>query len=664
MVLSVGVVGTIETISTARTIVTTSDDAERKLDTSTYRRTAATLGVQPGGGDILLDEGVTLQDRYSILGVLGVGGMGSVYRARDLRFPGVTKLVAVKEMINIAADAGLREMIVRNFEREANLLATLSHPAIPRIFDYFTQENRSYLVQEFINGKDLEALLEESDGFLDEILVVSWAVQLCDVLTFLHNVQPQPIVFRDMKPSNVMIDNHGHVRLIDFGIARGFQVNQRGTMIGTEGYSPPEQYRGEYGPASDIYALGATLHHLLTRQDPRLEPPFSFADRPIRSANPAVRPELEPVIMKSLAYDHQDRYASAAAFKDALMKMAKETGILGRLNTGEGRPGDAARGTPSVKPLWSFACEDEIRGTPLAAQGALYIGSYDNNLYALNAADGKFRWKYATDGGLPGRPAFYNDLLYVGSEDSRLHAISARTGRVAWTYYADRPFRSSPCLAEGHIFIGSDDGYLHAINAQTGRRAWRTEVNGPVRSTPCVAEERVFFGCESGDFYCLDFTGVLKWRFGAKRAITSSPSVAKGAVYFGSVDWTVYALESSSGFAVWRRRLSKAVISSPALSNGVIYIGCADEFIYAFEARTSKEVWRFQTGGQANASPLVFEDALYCGSVDGSLYSLDLATGKVRWRFQTGGPITGAPAAADGRVFVGSNDRRVYAFAP
>ncbi|MBI4769011.1 MAG: serine/threonine protein kinase, partial [Chloroflexi bacterium] len=162
------------------------------------------------------------------MGVLGVGGMGAVYKARDLRFPNVTKLVAVKEMINVAADPALREMIVRNFEREANLLATLSHPAIPRIYDYFTEENRSYLVQELISGQDLEAILTGAEGFLDEVEVVSWAVQLCDVLTFLHNHQPQPIVFRDMKPSNVMIDDLGHVRLIDFGIARGFQANQKG----------------------------------------------------------------------------------------------------------------------------------------------------------------------------------------------------------------------------------------------------------------------------------------------------------------------------------------------------------------------------------------------------------------------------------------------------
>ena len=206
--------------------------------------------------------------------VIGVGGMGSVYRARDLHFPNVVKLVAVKEMINRAPDSLVRETIVKNFEREANILATLHHASIPRIYDYFTDENRSYLVLEFINGKDLEAIITQSDGFIPEEQVLTWGIELCDVLSYLHNHKPEPIIFRDIKPSNVMINQENHIILVDFGIAKAFQSGQKGTMIGTEGYSPPEQYRGEANHSADIYALGATLHHLITRRDPRMEPPF------------------------------------------------------------------------------------------------------------------------------------------------------------------------------------------------------------------------------------------------------------------------------------------------------------------------------------------------------------------------------------------------------
>jgi eukaryotic-like serine/threonine-protein kinase len=169
---------------------------------------------------------------------------------------------------------------VQNFEREANILVTLNHPSIPKIYDYFTHEERSYLVEEYIHGKDLEEVLSESQGFFPEEQVIAWAIELCDVLHYLHNHKPEPIIFRDMKPSNVMVNQHNHIVLVDFGIAKIFKSGQKGTMIGTEGYSPPEQYRGEASPQADIYALGATIHHVMTKQDPRLEPPLPLLTGP------------------------------------------------------------------------------------------------------------------------------------------------------------------------------------------------------------------------------------------------------------------------------------------------------------------------------------------------------------------------------------------------
>lgn len=603
-----------------------------------------------------LQPGATLQDRYLILGVLGAGGMSSVYKGRDLHFPNVTKLVAVKEMLNLAADPTMHDMIVRNFEREADLLATLSHPAIPRIFDYFSQGNSSYLVMEFIEGKDLEAIVTDAEDFLPEQKVVSWAIQLCEVLSYLHNHKPQPVVFRDMKPSNVMIDHHDHVRLIDFGIARVFQPGQKGTMIGTEGYSPPEQYRGEASPAGDIYALGATLHHLLTRRDPRAEAPFSFNERPIRKINPAVSPEVESVISTALAYDPKDRFPSAEAMRQALVSAANKGGLLSTVEAGT-----LIKPRSDVQEVWSFECEDEIRGSPIVHNGVVYVGCYDNNLYALDAKNGQFLWKYATEGGIATRPAAQDEAIFVGSEDYRLHAVSASLGRLIWTYYTDGPIRCSPTISHGHIFVGSDDNHLHVVNMLSGRRAWRAEAVGPVRSTPLVSSERVYFGCESGDFYCVDFRGELKWRFKAKRAITSSPILVEGMIYFASLDWTLYAIEAEGGWQVWRFRMGKPSISSPAYAEGRIFVGCADGNVYCVDARSSREIWRFQTEHQVTASPVLHEDSLYIGSADGSIYCLDFRSGRQRWRFPTGGPITGTPAIADGVLYVGSLDKRLYA---
>ncbi len=582
--------------------------------------------------------------------------MGSVYRARDMHFPNVTKLVAVKEMINTAPDPLVRETIVQNFEREANLLATLHHPSIPRIYDYFSLESRSYLVLEFIHGKDMEAIINDTNGFLPEELVVTWAIELCDVLDYLHKHKPDPIIFRDMKPSNVMVNSSGDVVLVDFGIAKVFQSGTKGTMIGTEGYSPPEQYRGEATPAADIYALGATIHHALTRRDPRLEPPFSFAERPIRRINSSVSAELETIVNRALDYDPASRFASALDMKDALVSAARKTGILVRMG-----PQTGPVKTTGIKPLWSFKTEDEIRGTPTIFQGILYIGSYDNNLYALDAADGKFQWKYPTDGGIVSRPALTDGNVFVGSEDKRLHVVSARSGKVVWTYYTEGPIRSSPRIAEGHVFFGSDDNHIHAVNLVTGRMAWRFETVDYVRSTPFVMNDLIYVGCESGDYYAVNFGGELKWRFRAKRSITSSTVGAGQTIYFSSVDGTLYALDPRNGWVIWRFRLGKASISTPCVADDMVFVGAADGFIYAVEAKSAKEVWRFRTEHQVNGSPVIYKDSLYCGSVDGNLYCLEYRTGRLRWKFGTEGAITGTPLVYDDVVYIGSTDHQVYA---
>jgi eukaryotic-like serine/threonine-protein kinase len=616
-----------------------------------------------GTGTASLSDGTVLENRYSVLRKLGRGGMSAVYQARDLRFPNITRLVAVKELLHSSQDPSMLEAVLASFEREANLLATLTHPAIPRIYDYFTIGERSFLVMEYITGRDLEAILEDASEGLPLEKVVGWGIELCDVLNYLHLHSP-PIIFRDMKPSNVMIDENGILRLVDFGIAKLFAPNHKGTMIGTEGYSPPEQYRGEAGPLSDVYALGATLHHLLTRRDPRLEPPFTWGDRPIRTLCPAVPEAVVAVVEKALSYDPQARFADARTMGEALAQSihtsAEAYAAPQPVVEAAGRsPSLDQPGAPKVE--WTFKCEDEVRGTPLLARDLLLVGAYDNNLYALKAEDGHFIWKYATEGGIPGRPDAGDDTVFVGSEDQRLHAVSLQTGRVLWTYFTERPIRASPRVAVEHVFIGSDDGALHAVQALSGRRVWKCDTGAPVRSTALVSGERIYFGSDSGDVYSLSLRGEIKWQFHAKRAVLSSPAEADGVVLFGSVDWTLYAVDATSGWVIWRFRTGHSIVSSPALGEGVVVFGSADGKIYAADLRSSRERWHFETEDQVTGTPLIHKGLVYCGSVDGNLYCLELASGRLRWKFKSDGPITGAPAANDRCVYFGSGDHSLYA---
>jgi len=581
--------------------------------------------------------------------------MSTVYRALDMRFS-VEKQVAVKEMINRARDDLLRTTAVQIFEREANILASLSHPAIPKIHDYFTIGKLSYLVMEFIPGQNLEIIINQTQGFLQESLIIRWAVDLCNVLEYLHKQQPQPIIFRDMKPGNIMITPGNNISLVDFGIAKSFQAGQKGTMVGTEGYSPPEQYRGEASPAVDIYSLGATMHHALSKKDPRMETPFTFTERPIREINPNISIEIETVVETALQYNVSDRFPDAATMRDSLISTARKTGAMDMFGKTE-----VFTDTQSIKPLWSFECEDEIRGSATYNEGMVCVGTYDNNLYALNSATGEFIWKYAADGGIVSKPAIFEQNIYFGSEDERLHVISPHSGRVVWTYYTEGPIRSSPHIADRHIFIGSDDSHLHIINAASGRRVHKIDLGAPIRSTPLVLDGKIYVGTETGDFFCLNFQGRIKWRSRAKRAITSSPTIDDNVVYYGSIDGFLYAADAKTGWGIWRFRMNKGTISSPCVVENLVFVGSADGNIYCIDKRSSKEVWRFTTEHQVSSSPIVYNESLYCGGTDGNLYCINYKTGQLRWLFKTMGSITATPMIHEDIIYFGSMDKHVYA---
>jgi len=591
------------------------------------------------------------------MGVLGAGGMSTVYKAQDLRFPKVVRLCAVKEMLNTTADPQMRSRNLRNFEREASILATLSHPAIPQVYDYFSEGDHSYLVLEFVYGKDLETLLDEIEGFLPESRVVNWAIQICEVLEYLHSHKPHPIIFRDLKPSNIMVDSQDRIRLVDFGIAKVFQAGEKGTMIGTEGYSPPEQYRGHAGPRGDIYALGATLHHLLTKQDPRLEPPFSFHERPIHKANPMVSERLVAIINRALEYEVNRRFSSVEEMKQALIKLPSARSaapIISAVDLGQ-------VGSPAV--IWQFACEDEIRSRPAVADGVVYVSAYDNNLYALDAQSGKFQWKYATEGGIGSSPCVFEGRVIFGSQDRVLYAVNAQSGRLLWTCPTKGPIYSSPQVQFGHVFFGSDDRFLYAVNLSSGRVAWTFEAEAPIRSSPAIGEEAIYFGDEGGSIYAIGVNGQLIWRFRAKRGVTSSPLLGDGLLYVGSKDRHFYALDVQTGWTVWRHRTDGPVISSPTAGGSFVFFGSADGALYALDANSGRMAWRYKTDGQVTSSPAFYEEAVYVGSTDGWVYSVDVRSGQLRWRFQTNGPVVSSPHVAGGIVYVGSSDRHVYALA-
>ncbi|HAE82250.1 MAG TPA: hypothetical protein DCK85_02575 [Ktedonobacter sp.] len=290
----------------------------------------ASPGSGGGGSQRRLAAGIILSGgRYRIEKPVAAGGMGAVYRAIDTRF---NRPCAVKEMLDEFQSDSERTQAVEWFEREATLLLDLNHPCIPRVRDFFVEGGKHYLVMDFIDGRTLGEVLDKVGDVVGnngargvtEARARSWGQQVCSVLSYLHRQTP-PIIFRDLKPSNIMVTEHDEVKLIDFGIARTFQTQRQSTIIMTIGYAPPEQLHGMPEPRSDIYALGATIHRVLTHHDAANNKPSIFSFPPIRTLRPDISVAFEQVIMRALSPTIEQRWINAGEMEKAIINLPSIT---------------------------------------------------------------------------------------------------------------------------------------------------------------------------------------------------------------------------------------------------------------------------------------------------------------------------------------------------
>ena len=277
-----------------------------------------------------LQPGNLLRDRYTIIGFIGAGGMGAVYLADDNRLEG--RQCAIKE-IRLQANLSdkVAQTVRRQFRQEASTLARLDHPGLPKVSDYFSIDERDYLVMDFVPGDNLLEIANKARRnkcFLPQAKVIGWIDQICDTLTYLHSRQP-PVLHRDIKPANVKLTPEGRLKLVDFGLVKPFDPDDPSTLTGLQGagslpYAPLEQYVDHLGHTdarSDLYALGATMYHLLTGNVPasaqeRFIVPESLPSP--QEINHEIPPGLAAVVLTAMAPHPKDRPVSIAAWQQML----------------------------------------------------------------------------------------------------------------------------------------------------------------------------------------------------------------------------------------------------------------------------------------------------------------------------------------------------------
>ena len=299
--------------------------------------------------------------------------------------------------------------------------------------------------------------------------------------------------------------------------------------------------------------------------------------------------------------------------------------------------------------LWNYTITGYVGSSPAVVNGVVYVGSADNNVYALNATTGAKLWNYTTGGNVESSPAVANGVVYVGSDDNNVYALNATTGTKLWSYATRANVYSSPAVANGMLYIGSEDWNLYALNATTGAFVWSYAAGYPVFSSPAVVNGVVYVGCDNHNTYALNATtGAFVWSYTIGGQVLSSPAVANGVVYVGSFqDGTVYALNATSGAKLWNYTTGNEVFSSPAVANGVVYVGSLDNNTYALNATTGAKLWSFTTGGAVWSSPAVVNGVVYVGSADGNVYAI----GNESVSQQTTLTVSAPPFAAINRPF-------------
>jgi outer membrane protein assembly factor BamB len=305
---------------------------------------------------------------------------------------------------------------------------------------------------------------------------------------------------------------------------------------------------------------------------------------------------------------------------------------------------------------WAFKTGGWILSSPAIADGVVYIGSDDKNLYAVDAATGKEKWKFATGGIVRSSPAVVDGTVYFGSYDGVFYAVDAAGGKLKWKFETggERHFE-----AKG----------LHGSKPRTQTMA---DVWDFFLSSPAIDKGVVYFGSGDGNFYALDAAaGSLKWKFATQNVVHSSPALSDGVVYFGSWDTNLYALDAATGELKWKFKTGEdptnynqtGIQSSPAVVDGVVYFGCRDAHLWAVDAHTGKEKWNLSTGGSwINTSPAIYEGTAYVGNPIPAMFrAVHIKTGKEKFALDAHMLVFSSPAVAHGMAYFGSFNGKVYA---
>jgi len=613
--------------------------------------------------------GDVIDGRYDVLGPLGQGGMGHVFRAQDRR---LERIVALKVL-----RPHLTETDADRFRREIRALSRLNHPAIVSIYDLGEGEH-VYFAMELVEGGPFTELGPVADDLEPFQALMDGAVLVAEALDYVHRLG---MVHRDLTPRNILLAEGSRPKVMDFGLVQltetSRQLTRTGSTLGTPQYMAPEQATGDItGAATDLYAFGAVLYRTVTG-----EAPFDAENdqaimyqhvyqspRPAHEVHPGVPAGLSELLSRMLAKRPEDRPPSAAVVADALRAL-REDGlrrVVRRPHGGAGRRSaypSAVTDPGRLRPRWQVRLDEgpQWPAGMAAADGFLLIGQRSDALAVVRPADGEIQATIALDDEVTSPPLVHGDHVWVTTRDGALAAVAWPSGQRAWTasdiesvglaalgrdvLVARRdgslerwgaspkerrwraelsaPATTPPTVHGSLAFVASEDGWLHALDLTAGRPRFKVEV-GPMVAPPVAADRFLLLPTRAGELHAFDVAQhEVAWTYDLEGELWGAPAVGGRHVYVASWGDHLRALALRTGDDAWSRPVAQPVTAAPVLAGGAVYLVTEGGELLVFDARSGQELARHRVApGAVQASVLPLGDAILVAALDGTLTCL------------------------------------------
>lgn len=319
-----------------------------------------------------------------------------------------------------------------------------------------------------------------------------------------------------------------------------------------------------------------------------------------------------------------------------------------------------------LKVVWKKSFKDgAFDATATIVDGAVYVGSFDGNLYAFDLADGKEKWKFHTELGFKAAAAVRDGVVYVGDVDGKFYALDAATGQEKWKVESNAEINAGANFYQDKVLFASQDGGLYCLSLADGKLAWKYATDDMIQCSPTVVDNRCFLaGCDSKLHVVNLDNGQGIAQLGITAQTMSTPAAVGDRVYFGTQAGNILAIEWKEPRIAWNfePKGRKPVSSSAAVAQGIVVFGGKDREIHALSAETGDELWSVPVRAAVEASPVIVGNRVYIGTMNGRLLGLELKTGKQVWEYEAGGGFPASPAVAAGRLVIGNDAGDLYCF--